>query len=82
MEAWRNKEKKKSNDKESKQKERNMERKERKNFLSERKDYFFKEKHFSKEDSKALENVLRTWRDVVNKAGKDISKKQIREKRR
>ena len=37
-----------------------MERKERKNFLSESKDYFLKN-IFSKEDSKTLENVLRTW---------------------
>ena len=52
-------------------------------FLSECKDYLKKKKkHVSKEDSKTLENVLRTWRDMVKKAGRDICQKQIREKRR
>ena len=42
----------------------------------------FEKKTFSKEDSKTLESVLRTWRDMVKKAGKDICQKQIREIRR
>ena len=37
---------------------------------------------FTEEDSKTLENVLRTWWDMVKKAGKDVCQKQIREKRR